>query len=99
MVGAHIILSLNFKIYMFFSACSLRSDFRTTFRLCPMNGGGSFHCIPDVDDDCISDSQVKTHGALLFSTTLQAPHFTILQWNVFLASNSKLSCPFCGKCA
>ena len=62
MVGAHIILSLNFKMYMFFSACSLRSDFETTFRLCPMNGGGSFHCIPDVDDDCISDSQVKTHG-------------------------------------
>ena len=34
-----------------------------------MNGGGSFHCIPDVDDDCISDSQVNTHGALLFSST------------------------------
>ena len=44
--------------------CSLRDDFGITFRLCPMNG--SFHCIPDVDDDCISDSQVKTHGSLLF---------------------------------
>ena len=46
--------------------CSLRGDFGITFRLCPMNGGSSFHCIPDVDDDCISDSQVKTHGSLLF---------------------------------
>ena len=66
-------LSLILLLYLpliFFSACSLRNDFNgTTVRLCPMYGEGPFHCIPDVDDDCISDFQVKTHGALLFSST------------------------------
>ena len=43
-----------------------------------MNGGGSFHCIPDVDDDCISDSQVKTHVSLLF---LKCFHSTTITSN------------------
>ena len=30
----------------------------TQFRLCPVNGS-LFGCLPDVDGDCVSDSQVK----------------------------------------
>ena len=35
----------------------------TQFRLCPVNGS-LFGCLPDVDGDCVSDSQVKFLTAL-----------------------------------
>ena len=73
-----------------FSDCSTSIiDFGTIFRLCPMNGEGPFYCIPDVDDDCISDSQVMmTHGAVVFkcfpSTTITSNknhfHKDIQEW-------------------
>ena len=78
-----------------FSACSTSIiDFGTIFRLCPMNGGGLFHCIPDVDDDCISDSQVMmTHGAVVFKC-FPSTAIRIISTKVYRNGRKSSVCPY-----
>ena len=49
--------SVIYTCFSILAECPQNSSSGTTFILCPVNG--TMECVPDVDNDCVPDNEVK----------------------------------------